>query len=192
MPDRRRAWVSIRNDTGQPMLGISLVHKYSNVYKDEKQWETLGNGELTKDPLAVDYNTGFLTTGKDWWLITWFHPDMKRIWYSSPNNLRGLFDFGDKLLPDVIAGAAGAAAGLVTSFTGPGAIAAGGGAASAATLITSSLFNSGTTDGFKQHMLEKEDEGQLMEIVIHRDTVEFKSKSGTSSTNVGSTDVPQK
>ncbi|KAJ7851318.1 hypothetical protein B0H13DRAFT_1905244 [Mycena leptocephala] len=32
-----------------------------------------------------------------------------------------------------------------------------------------------TTEGFKRHMLEKEDEGQLMEIVIHRDSVEFKS-----------------
>ncbi|KAJ7908103.1 hypothetical protein B0H13DRAFT_2498866 [Mycena leptocephala] len=83
------------------------------------------NGELTRDPLAVDYNTGFLTTGKDWWLITWFHPDMKRIWYSSPNNMRGFFDFADNLLPDAIAGAAGAVAGLGTSFTGPGAIAAG-------------------------------------------------------------------
>jgi hypothetical protein len=28
-----------------------------------------------------------------------------------------------------------------------------------------------TTEGFKRHMLEKEDEGQLMEIVIHRDSV---------------------
>ncbi|KAJ7907474.1 hypothetical protein B0H13DRAFT_2233439 [Mycena leptocephala] len=149
------------------MLGISLVHKYSNVYKDEKQ-----------DPLAVDYNTGFLTTGKDWWLITWFHPDMKRIWYSSPNNMRGFFDFADNLLPDAIAGAAGALHRSRSDRRGA--------------LITSSLFNSGTTDGFKQHMLEKEDEGQLMEIVIHRDSVEFKSRSGTSSTNVGSTDVPQK
>lgn len=184
MPDKRRAWVKIHNNTGKPMIGISLVHKYSNVYKEEKQWDKLENGETTSEALGVDYNTGFLTTGRDWWFIMWFHPDMKYIWHSSPINMRGFFDFADNIVPDAIAGAAGAAAGLGGAFTGPGAVVAAAAAAAAAKLVTSSLFNSEGTEGFKQHMLEEEDEGEIMEIVVNLEDVEFKSKSGRSTTDV--------
>ncbi|KAI0081036.1 hypothetical protein K474DRAFT_1657232 [Panus rudis PR-1116 ss-1] len=192
MPTKRRAWVKVRNETGKPMLGISLIHKYSNVYKEEKQYETLDVGATTNDPLGVDYNTGFLTTGRDWWFISWFHPDMKYIWFGSPNNMRGFFDFADNLLPEAIAGAAGGVAGLGTSATGPGAAVAGAAAAGAAKLVTSALFNSESTEGFKQHILTEEDEGELMEIIVHLSEVEFRSKSGTSTTNVRGLDAPKK
>ncbi|EPQ59861.1 hypothetical protein GLOTRDRAFT_5821, partial [Gloeophyllum trabeum ATCC 11539] len=163
------AWVNVRNNTGKPMVGISLVHKYSNVYKEDKQWGRLEHGATTPEPLGVDYNTGFLTTGRDWWVVTWFQEDMKYIWFSASINMRGFFDFADNLLPEAIAGA-----------TGPGAVLAGAGAAAAAKLVTSNVFNAEGTEGFKQHMLEEEDEGDLMEIVVNLSTVEFKSKSGTS------------
>jgi len=108
---------------------------------------------------------------------------MKTVYYSDPNNFRGIIDGFENIAPDAIAAAAGAVAGLIASPSGPGAVGAAVAAAAAAKATTSALFNSEGTEGFKRHMLTEEDEGATTEIVIRGDnTVEFRSKSGNSET----------
>ena len=180
---KRTALVSVRNNTDTPLVGVSVVHKYSDNYKNEHQWGIIPVGEIPDEKMEVEYNTGAFTTGRDWWVVTWFSPDMKTLYYSDPNNFRDLIDGLENLGPDVIAAVAGAIAGLSGSLTGPGAVAAAAGAAAAAKTVTSALFNSEGTEGFKQHILRGEDENELTEIVINGDrSITFKSKSGDSDT----------
>ena len=44
----------------------------------------------------VTYNTGFGTTGRDWWYVSWVYTDSSTIYYSDPNNFRGAIDFMEK------------------------------------------------------------------------------------------------
>ena len=68
----KKAFVRILNKTGAPMINVKIVHKYSDLYKNDKTWiDEVPNNEYTQGPLEVDYNTGFLTFGKDWWLVAW-------------------------------------------------------------------------------------------------------------------------
>ncbi len=54
-------------------------------------------------------------------------------------------------------------------------------------VVTHRVFNSEGTAGFKQHMLEADDDGRTVEIVIKEDNhVEIRSPSGTSSTGTES------
>jgi hypothetical protein len=57
------------------LTALSLIHKYSDNYKNKKDWASLPNGQ-TSDELWVEYNTGAFTTGRDWWKVTWFSPGM--------------------------------------------------------------------------------------------------------------------
>lgn len=180
---KRTARVSVRNNTDTPIVGVSVVHKYSDDYSHEHQWGIIQAGEIPDETLEVEFNTGAFTTGRDWWVVTWFSPDMTTLYYSDPNNFRGIIDGLENIGPDVIAAVAGALAGLSTSLSGPGAVAAAAGAAAAAKTVTTGLFNSEATDGFKQHILRSEDEDELTEIVINGDrSITFKSNSGSSDT----------
>jgi hypothetical protein len=40
-PDRRWAWVTIRNNTNQPIHGVTVAHKHSDVYKNGKAWDVI-------------------------------------------------------------------------------------------------------------------------------------------------------
>ena len=183
MVTKRTAFVSVRNNTSGPLVAVSVVHKYSDNYKNQCQWGIIQPNEIPSDNMEVQYNTGAFTTGRDWWVVTWYSTDMKTLYYSNPNNFRDIIDKLEGIAPDAIAAAAGALASLPASLTGPGAVAAAAAAAVAAKVTTSALFNSESTAGFKQHILREEDEGALTEIVINADlTITFKSKSGNSDT----------
>ena len=180
---KRTALASVRNNTDAPIVGVSVVHKYSDNYANEQQWGIILPGELGSEQLEVEYNTGAFTTGRDWWVVTWYNPEMTTLYYSDPENFRGIIDSLENIAPDAIAAAAGAIAGLAGSLSGPGAVAAAVGAAAVAKTTTSALFNSESTDGFKQHILREEDEDAFTEIVINGDrTITFKSNSGNSDT----------
>ncbi|KAL6900490.1 hypothetical protein GGI43DRAFT_383964 [Trichoderma evansii] len=62
---KRTATVSIRNNTSKPIFAVSLLHKYSDVYKNRKEWAAIAAGDVTNETLKVEYNTGFFTTGRD-------------------------------------------------------------------------------------------------------------------------------
>lgn len=180
---KRTAQATIRNNTSEPLVGVSVVHKYSDNYKHEHQWGIIQPGELASETMEVEYNTGAFTTGRDWWVVTWYSPDMSTLYYSDPNNFRGIFDSLESVAPDMVAAAAGAIAALPASLSGPGAVAAAVAAAAAAKATTAGLFNEEGTEGFKQHILREEDEGAVTEIVINGDrSITFKSNSGDSDT----------
>ncbi|SPO04678.1 uncharacterized protein DNG_07363 [Cephalotrichum gorgonifer] len=180
---KRTATASVRNNTSEPLVAVSVVHKYSDNYKHEGAWGIIQPGELGEEPMEVEYNTGAFTTGRDWWVVTFYSPDMETLYYSDPANFRGIFDSLEEVAPDMISAAAGAIAGLAGSLSGPGAVGAAVAAAAAAKATTASLFNSEGTEGFKQHILREEDEDALTEIVINADrTITFKSNSGNSDT----------
>lgn len=90
----------------------------------------------------------------------------------------------DSYAPEACAAAAGILAALpAAAVSGPGAITAGVAAVVAAKAVTSHIFNSESTKGFKQHILREEDANKLMKIVIHEDvSISFESASGISRT----------
>ncbi|KAM5345152.1 hypothetical protein ACJ41O_011014 [Fusarium nematophilum] len=184
---KRTAQATIRNNTGNTIVGVGVIHKYSDDYKHEHQWGIIQPGELAPETMEVEYNTGAFTTGRDWWYVCWFSPDMSTFYYSDPENFRDFIDCLENIAPDAIAAAAGA---MAVVGSGGSAAAAAAATAAVAKSATSVLFNEETTAGFKQHILRSEDEDEVTEIVINDDnTITFKSKSGDSETVVTSEPV---
>ncbi|KAL7942787.1 hypothetical protein V8C42DRAFT_330378 [Trichoderma barbatum] len=181
---KRTASVSVRNNTSKPIVSISLLHKYSDVYKHRKEWAAIPAGDLSQGSLQVEYNTGFFTTGRDWWFISWYSQDMKTLYYCNPQNFRGTFDAIEKSISHEAIYTAGALLAPIAIISGgliavPVAMAAMG----AAKLTTDHVFDSEDTTGYKQHILREEDEGKVTEVIINEDkTVTFKSQSGESET----------
>lgn len=183
MATYRKAFVSVRNNTSEPIYAVGVAHKYSDNYKNDGEWGIIEPHELAKQTMIAEYHTGAFTTGRDWWLIFWVSHDGKTLYYSNPNNFRDIIDWMENLGPDVISAIAGAAAGLIAAPSGPATIVAAGAAALASKAITSAVLNSESTAGFKQHILRAEDEDKLTEIIINEDhTITLKSESGSSDT----------
>lgn len=179
----RTASVVVHNNTPNNLLSVSLVHKYSDNYKNQQQWPVIHPGGDGEGLLTVDYNTGALTTGRDWWLLTWYSEDLKTQYYTDPTNFRGVFDALDKVAPSAIQAVIGGAVALITSESGPVAAAAAAAAVALAKETTSRLFNSEGTAGFKQHILRAEDANRITSITVNGDgSVVFRSNSGTSKT----------
>lgn len=181
MPTNRTALATVHNSTDQPMFAVSLVHKYSDDYKNRKEWPVISPGETAADALTVEYRTGFGTTGRDWWLITWYNADMTVQYYSAPNNFRGIIDGLESIAPDAVEVAATAAAAVITAESGGTAQAAAAVLVKAAKETTEKLVNAESTEGFKQHILRSEDAGKVTTITIGNG-VSFNSKSGVSNT----------
>ncbi|PTB51341.1 hypothetical protein M431DRAFT_523205 [Trichoderma harzianum CBS 226.95] len=161
---KRTASVSIRNNTSNPIVSISLIHKYSDVYKHRKEWAAIPASDSSTESLKVEYNTGFFTTGRDWWFISWYSQDMKTLYYSNPQNFRGAFDAIEK--------------GVSPERLG-------------CSWPRLQLYEMEETAGFKQHILREEDEGKVTEIIINEDeTITFKSQSGDSETVYTSKTAP--
>lgn len=128
------------------------------------------------DDMVVEFNTGFMTTGCDWWVVNWVTEDGKTH-ITGPKNMRGLMDFLEKgglallelkkLLVDTTMPELDKAADVSNALTNA---------------IVKALCNTASTSGFKQHILREEDEKQTTVIVLKPDGVEFHSKSGTSKT----------
>ncbi|RMZ68373.1 Transmembrane amino acid transporter family [Pyrenophora seminiperda CCB06] len=179
---KRSAKIQVKNNTPYDISGVGLAHMYSDVYSGTKTWETIPAGG-TSDALTVHYNTGFLTTGRDWWAISWHnaneaiaHDSMSQC-YSNPNNFRDFMDFLESVGPNAIAVAL-EAVGIAQPELEKVAEVAG----IAADTLCKLMLNSAKTDGFKQHIL-REDEGVVTTIQINGDkTINFLSVSGRSDT----------
>jgi len=179
------AKVTIRNSTGKALRSVHALHKYSDDYSNKQDWGKLAPGETASPNLTVDYTTGALTTGRDWWVVCWEYDGDNKVYFTDQENLRGFMDVLEKSGGVVIKAAlAAAAAGVAAAGTaGAGAVAGAAGGAAAGAVITDMLLNSESTSGFKQHILRSEDAGKLTTIAIHPDnTVAFISHSGTSKT----------
>lgn len=173
----KTAKVSVRNETEKTLRSVHVLHKYSDDYKNKMDWGRTPAGDSTSPELQVDYTTGVLTTGRDWWVVTWEYEGDDKVYYTDPKNLRGFMDFLEKVGNVSIRAALAAAAAAESAGT---ATAAG---AAAGAVITTMLFNNEGTSGFKQHILRNEDAGKLTTIVIRKNnTVVWKSHSGSSET----------
>ena len=211
MVDHQKAKVCVENKTGKALREVGVVHKYSDDYTNKKNWQNIAPGEKTSPSLKVEYHTGFLTTGRDWWVVTWQYEGDNKLYFTDPQNMRG---FLDKLETTTIKGielglsiAASKAVDEVKSATAsldipdelkktvkedaPELVKEG--IESAGKVFTDALFNRASTEGFKQHILREEDANKLTKIIIHENnTVEFKSSSGTSETGSSYHEAPNK
>jgi hypothetical protein len=184
--DHRHAIIHVQNNTGKDIDFVTVAHKYSNDYKNHQTWGNLPNSATTSDGLEVDYTTGFLTTGRDWWLVTWKFKGENMVHFTDPQNFRGIVDALEKAalagLPEAGKAAGGAVAGK------PGAAIGG----PAAERIGTLFLNNESTDGFKQHILRDEDskeKGGKSTVIEIGGEVTFRSPSGVSTTRVGSAPI---
>jgi hypothetical protein len=190
---KRQSNAIVTNATGKTIVYATIIHKYSDVYKNNQTWANLPNGSnTTASPLKVNYNTGFLTTGKDWWRVQ-FKLAKGKMCYTDPNNFREVFDAIDKAVL-ANAGVAGEKLGNVlgeaagTYLAGPPGAVVGeqvGGPAgkAAANGIANALFNGEATIGFKQHILRTEDENRTVNITLFDNgKARISSPSGVSET----------
>lgn len=181
---QRKANVQINNKSGVPIYNVTLVHKYSDNYKDNNIWPVVGN-ETKSTGTKVRYNTGFGTTGKDWWLVSWtveLSGQAVMQYTTAPNNFRDIIDVAEKAtikglpIASSVVSVASVGAGPATS------LAIAGGSIIANELVNRTM-NTTSTDGFKQHILRDEDANQWTEIIIYGgNRVVFKSPSGKSET----------
>jgi hypothetical protein len=188
--EKQQASVRVVNHLSTPIFGVTVSHKYSDVYKNNDTWGVIKPHEEGNHSMEVEYNTGFLTTGRDWWFLAWFNEDFSQFCYSHPNNFRDIIDALEGIGPDVLAAEAGALAGILAAESGPaGILAAAAGAAALSKTITSGIFNSESTVGYKQHILREEDAGgnpndPKNSIIISDEGIRFDSPSGVSETVV--------
>ncbi len=190
----RSATVTIMNVTGGPIVA-GFSHKYSNVFHDSgstSKTKPLGTTPLDNMQKVgtARFRTGFLTTGRDWWIVSYVD-DKGCSYISSPRNARKFVDglektaiftggilidggvdiaIGGLLDPEPVGKVAGGVVGLVTAGLG-------------GTMV--GLSNSESTAGFKRHFLRKKDTSVL--ILLAKDEVTFVSKSGKSSTRMVAT-----
>ncbi|PSB50125.1 hypothetical protein [Chamaesiphon polymorphus] len=189
----RQANAIIVNSTGKTIVHATILHKYSDVFKENRTWANLPNGSSTlTSPLKVKYNTGVFTTGKDWWRVQFKFANGKMC-YTDPNNFREVFDAIDRVIL-TNAGAAGQKLGILlgeatgTYLAGPSGAVVGeqiGGTAgkAAANGIASALFNGEATVGFKQHILRTSDENRIVNItLLSNGKARISSPSGVSDT----------
>lgn len=191
---KRTAHVMVRNDTPDTISAVSISHKYSDDYKNQLDYPSaIAPGRTTPEALPVEYKTGDLELGRDWWIVTYHRsrPDAERegelkMWYTDPANFRSVIDALEKAAPTLIKAAINAAKG-----SNPALLPAAKAAQVAAKVMNKFFFNRESTTGYKQHILRKEDAERITLVVIHEDnTVTFQSKSGKSKTKTSTKWVP--
>jgi len=160
----RQTQVRVQNLTGLEIESISVVHKYSDVFKDKHHWGKLPHGKITNKPMKIRYNTGAFTTGQDWWFITWKYKGNDSIQYTSPNNFRNFVDFVESI--------------VLIPFDLSRAIIGN----NPASVLADTLFNHESTVGFKKHLLRTDDQRNGVVITLTLNSVKFDSASGHSST----------
>jgi hypothetical protein len=188
---KRSALVRIQNNTPHSFSGVSLSHKYSDVYNEAQTWESIPSGGYSPTYLTVHYHTGAFTTGRDWWLVSGHNDEDKishnsmSLWYSDPDNFRSFFDWLEKSAPTIVGAALKLANILQPELAEVTKV-----AKVASEAIFKATLNDATTAGYKQHILRAEDDGKVVTIRINNDgTINILSPSGESDTVYHTKDV---
>jgi hypothetical protein len=177
MSDHRVTSVKIVNNSGINFASVGVVHKYSDNYKNSYLWENVANGVTTGADMTVDYNTGFMTTGTDWWYVMATAEDGTK-YITDPSNATWLLDIVNKGISGVVEPmATGIVAG--SAFAGQAEVAA---PVAAAKFLLEAVVNEESVEGFKEFMLRKEDETSPVSITLTSSEVIFQAPSGTAST----------
>jgi len=208
--DTRSAKVVVSNSAGKEIEFVTVTHKYSSLktgnFAGSRTWGQLPDGKVTAEFMPVDYKTGILETGQDWWMVIFKFKGEPTVYTTDPRNFRGTIDKlegvaagnikkAGEALGGALGGAAGASAG---TFVAPGAGTTVGGAAGAAggkklvgglaEKLGAATLNSEVTKGFKSYILRKSDEGKVVNIQIgfnkkeKRFEVKWRSPSGDTAT----------
>jgi len=185
MVTRRSASVRIHNMTGQGILSASVSHKYSDDYKNHHTWAGPIKSFFLTDPddgMAVDFNTGAFTTGRDWWFVTWVTEDgVTHV--TDPSNARGFIDVIEKIGKKAAIPATSLAIKLAAAPE-PAISKAAAAAVGVTSALVLAMTNDEKTAGFKQHILRSEDASGVNVITLTPDAVVFTSPSGASTTQV--------
>ena len=82
--DEPNTWAkaTVRNEWGSTIRNVRLHHRYEHAHEEEKSWASLEDAE-EGDAFDVGYWTGFLSTGYDYWFIS-FEADGK-LWTCKDN-----------------------------------------------------------------------------------------------------------
>ncbi|MAS04284.1 MAG: hypothetical protein CL534_06275 [Ahrensia sp.] len=194
--EKKQADVVVSNKTGKTILSVTVAHKYSDEYEHQLDWPgALADGATTSGQ-PVTYNTGFGTTGRDWWFISWVYSDSSTVYYSDPNNFRGAIDFMEQAGRIAIPVGTSIAATVFGAVCTAGTAGACGPAATAAAVTTMAaasatiasaaageLLANGGTEGFKQHILRDDDAGKTVTIELQKNNqILITSPSGDSRT----------
>lgn len=170
----RMGKVTVVNETGEPIDSLTVMHKYSNLYRDTHTWTNIASG-VTTASMNVSYNTGPFTTGKDWWIVSWVNANGTNV--TSPNNFRQYIDPFEKAL-------ANADTNQLDNYlksiqvTVPSEVVG----SIVYKVLASMLFNTEPTVGYKQHILRADDADTncVTKILIYPANTPF---PGTNNTN---------
>jgi len=174
----RTAQATVQNLTGKKILGVSLIHKYSDNYVHNITWPQIEQGASGSPALTVKYHTGFGAFGEDWWLVTWLDEN-GNLYHTDPANGQCFINWLQKLVPGAISAAVKAIVALATDDTPLIASLAG----KAVSLLIKPLLGAGDTCGFKENYLTKEDDSKLVTITLNQGgTARISSPSGHSDT----------
>jgi len=184
---RRSAGVRVQNATRKTLSSVTVAHKYSDNYNDWYRWENVPAGTKTSYDMTVWYNTGIFTTGKDWWIVMWtYEKDANSVYlhYTDPQNFRPFIDVFERVSIYGIPITTAVIGAVACAQCGPGATMAMAAGIVIGNMLVKTALNTESTAGFKQHILRDEDSGNSNTIVIYDNgSVEFKSRSGSSTTN---------
>jgi len=181
----RTANVRVQNNTGMKLASVEVIHKYSSNYKERKAWKDIPSDQATPANFVVNYNTGALCTGYDWWKIMWQFEGENIFHFTDPANFREVFDVIENVAVDLIGPVATILATKVTPKTKlkPVDAALPLLVGKLLVLVAKELLNNEKTAGFKGHLLCADDANEVTTITINKDEVEFESPSGVSKTN---------
>lgn len=181
-PRERSTHVRVINLSDEALQSVTLIHKYSDVFRDRQHWAHISAGDSGDAALVARFHTGPLTLGRDWWLLVWY-TNGTTLHHSGPHNFRALVDWMEGFGSEAVAAAAGVLSALPREWSAPTSLAAAMAAAAIAKVTTEGLFNSEATAGYKQHILRAEDaEADMAVYVTAGGTVIFRSPSGKSWT----------
>ena len=175
MTTQNTASAVIANTSSRTFVSIGLSHKYSDVYSSKASWETLAPGQTSSPALEVQYNTGFGTTGEDWWFLLAVD-SQGNVWNTDPDNARWLWDkvdWGISNFGDAIAD--------MLDASGPETLGAGDVAGVLLQVLTAAT-NDSSTEGYKEFLLRDEDAGGTVTITLTDDNIHFAAPSGTADT----------
>lgn len=164
MVKQQTAWISFINFTNELILSMFTIHKYSNVFYDEFKSSEMRQPNSTIGTMQCRFNTGFLTTGQDWFYVSWISMDENGQAYFNeinPQNFRTLIDFSERMV-------------CFPNYCNPYE-------SSQESSKSNLVFNIESTTGFKKHCLRNQDstETNTIELCINNEII-FRSASGVS------------
>ena len=134
-------------------------------------FQNIDHDSVTDTYLTVNYHTGFLCVGKDWWWLSWADSN-GYVHTIEPKDNRCIIDQVEGIIRKVA---------NVASISGPhGRV---------MNEVLKYVTNDESTCGFKEHMLVSEDDNAYVNVTLHPHTnngIDIESPSGKSTTDYSS------